>query len=119
MMARSRISVHDWEYIFSLVGTLDSLVIEEDNSATNIGVPIPENRRNIEEFGDKNGMIDWLHQENPLNITETLTEWILLTLVEKLEQELLEVRKRVGYISEKFDAGETKSNKDAKETADY
>ena len=89
-------SFDDWEYIFSLMGTLDSLVVEEETSATNIGVPIPENRQNIEEFGDKNGMIDWLHQENPLNITETLTEWILLTLVEKLEQELLEVRKSVG-----------------------
>ena len=54
-------SFDNWEFIFSLMGTLDSSVIQEDTSATNIGVPVPENRRNIKEFGNKNGMIDWLH----------------------------------------------------------
>jgi potassium channel subfamily K len=111
-------SFDDWEYIFSLMGTLDSLVIE-DTSATDTDVPISENRGNIEDFGDKNGMIDWLHQENPLNITETLTEWMLLTLVEKLEQELLRVRRSVGYITEKFDTHETESSKENKATVDH
>jgi potassium channel subfamily K, other eukaryote len=41
-------------------------------------------------------MIDWLHGENPLNSTEILTEWILLTLVEKLEGELLNLRRNMG-----------------------
>jgi len=54
-------SFDNWEFIFSLMGTLDSSVIQEDTSATNIGVLVPENRRNIKEFGNKNGMIDWLH----------------------------------------------------------
>jgi hypothetical protein len=40
--------------------------------------------------------LDWLHGKNPLNVSETLTEWVLLTLVEKLEAELLELRKDLG-----------------------
>ena len=41
-------------------------------------------------------MMDWLHSKNPLNATETLTEWILWTLAEKLEEELLDLRKKMG-----------------------
>ena len=39
---------------------------------------------------------DWLHGKNPLNVSETLTEWMLLTLVEKLEVELGDLRKQLG-----------------------
>lgn len=44
--------------------------------------------------------LDWLHGKNPLNVSETLTEWMLLTLVEKLEGELYELRKQLGNTAE-------------------
>jgi len=50
----------------------------------------------LDQWTDGGQILDWLHGKNPLNVTETLTEWVLLTLVEKLEAELLELRKEMG-----------------------
>jgi hypothetical protein len=53
-------------------------------------------RNGLEEWTEGGQILDWLHGKNPLNVSETLTEWVLLTLVEKLEAELLELRKELG-----------------------
>jgi hypothetical protein len=55
-----------------------------------------EKKTGLEEWQDGSGKVDWLHGKNPLNVAETNTEWLLLTLVEKLEIELLELRRRLG-----------------------
>jgi hypothetical protein len=39
---------------------------------------------------------DWLHGKNPLNNSEELTEWMLFTMVEKLEMELADLRSQLG-----------------------
>jgi len=62
-------SHEDWEFIFRLIG------------------------KEI-DLGEWNG--DWLHPENPLVVSKTTTEWILVKLIEKLEAELLELRKNLG-----------------------
>jgi len=49
--------------------------------------------------GDGQGegeVLNWLHGKNPLNVSETLTEWMLLTLVERLESELKQLRREMG-----------------------
>jgi len=53
-------------------------------------------RTGLEEWTEGGQILDWLHGKNPLNVSESLTEWVLLTLVEKLEAELLELRKELG-----------------------
>jgi hypothetical protein len=47
----------------------------------------------LDEWQDGGQIVDWLDGKNPLNVSEMLTEWVLLTLVEKLEAELLELRR--------------------------
>jgi potassium channel subfamily K, other eukaryote len=66
-------SFEEWEYIFYLLGAGD-----------------------VDESKERKRMLDWLHSRNPLNATEKLTEWLLLTLVEKLEEELLDLRRKLG-----------------------
>lgn len=41
-------------------------------------------------------MMDWHHGKNLLNVSDTLIEWLLLTLFNKLEAELLELRTKMG-----------------------
>jgi potassium channel subfamily K len=64
----------------------------------------PERRTGLQQWkdeGQEQGRgLDWLHGKNPLNVSETLTEWMLLTLVEKLEGELYELRKELGNTAE-------------------
>jgi potassium channel subfamily K, other eukaryote len=97
----------DWEYIFYLMGVLepspdDQTVNNGDNgngSNGNGGEKSPpklRRRTGLEEWTEGGQILDWLHGKNPLNVSETLTEWVLLTLVEKLEAELLELRKVLG-----------------------
>ena len=50
----------------------------------------------LEEWTEGGQVLDWLHGKNPLNVSEMVTEWVLLTLVEKLEAELFELRKELG-----------------------
>ena len=71
-------SFEEWEYIFYLLGALKPSSGED------------------KESGDRKRMIDWLHSKNPFNATEKLTEWLLLTLVEQLEGELLDLRRKMG-----------------------
>ncbi|KAE9370718.1 voltage-gated potassium channel [Stipitochalara longipes BDJ] len=91
----------DWEYIFYLMGVLEPSSDErnvnnaEDGNAEEKGSPKLQ-RTGLGEWTDGGQILDWLHGKNPLNVTETLTEWVLLTLVEKLEAELLELRKELG-----------------------
>jgi potassium channel subfamily K len=54
----------------------------------------------MDQWKTQKGMADWLHGKNPLNATETLTEWLLVTLVDKLEAELRELRWRMGAVTE-------------------
>lgn len=53
-------------------------------------------RTALEEWQDGNQIPDWLHGKNPLNASESLTEWMLLALMEKLEMELAELRRKNG-----------------------
>ena len=49
-------SFDDWEYIFGLMGTLDSLIIEEDTSTSNLSIPIPEIEETLESLETR---IEW------------------------------------------------------------
>jgi potassium channel subfamily K len=90
----------DWEYIFYLMGVLEPL--SDAQSVNNADVGNGEKgapklqRTGLDEWTDGGQILDWLHGKNPLNVSESLTEWVLLTLVEKLEAELLELRKELG-----------------------
>jgi potassium channel subfamily K len=57
---------------------------------------IMERRTGMEKWQDGSKVPDWLHGKNPLNVTESLTEWMLLALMEKLETELADLRRREG-----------------------
>jgi potassium channel subfamily K len=103
-------SFEDWEYIFYLMGVLEpdpafqSELKRSDNSAEHLNrakssgsmLRIRTRSSTLGGWTDGNGALDWLHGQNPLNVTDTLTEWMLLTLVEKLELELLDMRKKMG-----------------------
>lgn len=89
-------SFEEWEYILYLLGALEPLAGEGKRSTTTDNAQSRTNNSNIEETGVGKRMVDWLHGKNPLNSTEILTEWILLTLVEKLEGELLNLRRDMG-----------------------
>ena len=90
----------DWEYIFYLMGVLEP-VPEEKNGVTGARRLSGLARSGMEEWAEGGQILDWLHGKNPLNISETLTEWVLLSLVDKLEAELLELRKELGNTAEK------------------
>jgi hypothetical protein len=60
------------------------------------GIPRPPTGRSFEEWRDGKGSLDWLHRKNPLNNSGTLTEWMLFTMVEKLEMELADLRRQLG-----------------------
>lgn len=93
---RPEYSFEEWEYILYLLGALEPFAGENKLSTTTDNTQIRSKHGKIEEAKAGNRMIDWLHGENPLNATEVLTEWILLTLVEKLEEELLNLRRNMG-----------------------
>lgn len=57
-------------------------------------------RSGMEEWQDGSRIPDWLHGKNPLNVSESLTEWMLLALMEKLEHELGELRKEGNTVIE-------------------
>jgi potassium channel subfamily K len=91
----------DWEYIFYLMGVLEPSSAESNanNGGNGNGGENPSpalQRTGLEEWTQGGQILDWLHGKNPLNVSETLTEWVLLSLVEKLEAELLELRKELG-----------------------
>lgn len=104
---QSTYSFEDWEYIFYLMGILDPSEEERANrlarlnearqsGSENEGERIPERPTRIETWQGDGEILDWLHGKNPLNVSETLTEWMLLTLVERLEGELAELRRNMG-----------------------
>jgi potassium channel subfamily K, other eukaryote len=100
MGRQSDYSFEDWEDIFDLIGALGPVQGEEGSSATAEGSLHPSlTHTSLESWKDGKEVMDWLHWRNPLNITETLTEWILLTLVDKLELELSELRQKMGQTS--------------------
>ncbi|KIW29850.1 uncharacterized protein PV07_05637 [Cladophialophora immunda] len=88
----------DWEYIIDLMGPLEPLEGEDQSNGDGSTTPTRTKSRTTEDFRDGDGLIDWLHPKNPMNVTEYLTEWMLITLVEKLEQELLEIRVNSGNV---------------------
>lgn len=55
-----------------------------------------ERRTAMEKWQDGSKIPDWLHGKNPLNVTESMTEWMLLALMEKLESQLADLRRREG-----------------------
>lgn len=93
---RPNYSFEDWEYIFYLLGALDPLSGEEKSSSAVDGAQFQAMESSLEQRRVRKRMVDWLHWRNPLNATEKLTEWILLTLVEKLEWELFDLRRKIG-----------------------
>jgi potassium channel subfamily K, other eukaryote len=99
----------DWEYIFYLMGVLEPSAPDDrknggegedanegDNSNGGEKSPPRLDSTGLEQWTQGGQILDWLHGKNPLNISETLTEWVLLTLVDKLEAELLELRMQLG-----------------------
>jgi len=89
-------SFEDWEYIFYLMGVLEPSG-EENPASTEEDHELGGSKRSgLDQWQDGGQMVDWLHGKNPLNVSETLTEWMLLSLVDKLEEELLELRKQNG-----------------------
>ena len=86
-------SFEDWEYIFYLMGALESPF---DQRATTTESDLESKRKELDDSQDEGPILDWLHGKNPLNVSDTLTEWLLLTLVEKLETELSELRRQMG-----------------------
>ena len=93
---RADYSFEYWEYIFYLMGVLEPPPRGEKHITPNDNLQLQTTRSGLEEWRDGKGMLDWLHGKNPLNVSETLTEWMLLALVEKLELELLELRRKMG-----------------------
>ena len=114
-------SFEDWEYIFYLMGVLEpdpafqSESKRSGNSAEHLNrakssdsmLQIRTRSSTLGGWTDGNGALDWLHGQNPLNVTDTLTEWMLLTLVEKLELELLDMRKKMGNTLDEIAADDT------------
>jgi potassium channel subfamily K len=100
--SRQDYSFEDWEYIFYLMGVLEPSNDEQTAPAgeENPGNPVLKPAcSNLEEWTDGGQILDWLHGKNPLNGSDTVTEWVLLSLVDKLEMELLELRKQLGSTS--------------------
>ncbi|KIW90593.1 uncharacterized protein Z519_08376 [Cladophialophora bantiana CBS 173.52] len=92
----------DWEYIIDLMGPLEPLEGEDQPNGDSTA-PTRTRSRTTDDFRDGDGFIDWLHPSNPMNVTDYLTEWMLITLIEKLEQELLDIRVSSGNVP--VDAG--------------
>lgn len=88
-------SFEDWEYIFYLMGVLRPTA-DESNAVAGEKRPPGLTRTGLDRWAEGGQILDWLHGKNPLNVSETLTEWVLLTLVDTLEAELLELRKEQG-----------------------
>ncbi|CZR64103.1 uncharacterized protein PAC_14000 [Phialocephala subalpina] len=108
-------SFDDWEYVFYLMDVLepssdDGPSPAKEKSKNGEGekkrVGHKENtpreketkkrRTGMEEWQDGSQIPDWLHGKNPLNVSESSTEWMLLALMEKLESELAELRRKDG-----------------------
>lgn len=93
-----------WERILYLTGALEPTSVQDQQDDKD-GQSIHSIRRtstqsSMDEWNNPQGMIDWLHRENPLNATETLTEWLLVNLVDRLEAELVELRIKVGAVTD-------------------
>lgn len=97
--SRPHYSFEEWEYIFYLMGVLEPSY--EEQKVVEVDQQLKPARSGLEEWTDGGQILDWLHGKNPLNCSDTLTEWVLLTLVEKLETELFELRKQLGNTSVK------------------
>jgi potassium channel subfamily K len=102
---RPSYAFEDWEYIFYLMGILNSNDEDSETTMPQLGdrdrgasenAEIGEGQTRIESWQGEEHILDWLHGKNPLNVSETLTEWMLLTLVERLEGELGELREKLG-----------------------
>jgi potassium channel subfamily K len=78
------------------MGVLEPNSDEDEPPVDGDGIPRPPTSRSFEEWRDGNGSPDWLHGKNPLNNSEELTEWMLFTMVEKLEMELADLRSQLG-----------------------
>lgn len=107
-------SFEDWEYMFYLMDILEPISDdetppsnnkekkeEEGNSRADYhenaqGEKKTNRRSGMEEWQDGSQIPDWLHGKNPLNVSESLTEWMLFALMEKLESELAQLRRKEG-----------------------
>lgn len=89
----------DWEYIFYLMGVLEPATEEKDGVSG--AKRLSGLARSGMEWAEGGKSLDWLHGKNPLNVGESLTVWVLLSLVDKLEAELLELSKKLGNATEK------------------
>lgn len=91
----------DWECFFYLLG-----IINVSNTQNALATSISAHNSGTTQTGiqawrsgEETLDLDWLHVKNPLNLNETLTEWIIMTLVEKLASELGDLRRRMGNTS--------------------
>jgi len=87
----------DWEYFLYLMDESDHPLEEEKRTQSRSSLSQRRSWfRRLEEWKDERGVLDWLHPRNPLNMSDPVTQWMLLTLAEKLELELLELKMKYG-----------------------
>ena len=81
--------------MFFLMDVLEPLPNRGADTPLNDGgsIQLRSSRDSVEEWG-----MDWLHESNPMNEPEKVTEWMLLKLVEKLEEELRQLRADNGNV---------------------
>lgn len=104
-------SFQDWEYMFWLMDVLEPVsesvssrpgspgnAVEKTDTQERRGEAeqVKERQSGMDAWQDGNKVPDWLHGKNPLNVTESVTEWMLLALIEKLEIELADLRRKEG-----------------------
>ncbi|KAE9966675.1 hypothetical protein EG328_008776 [Venturia inaequalis] len=93
-----------WEKVLYLMGALEPTTARNRRDNEDGGcigsISSSSSNNSMDQWKNPRGMADWLHGKNPLNATETLTEWLLVTMVDKLEAELLDLRMKVGAVTD-------------------
>ena len=89
----SKYSFDDWEFIFYLLGERDEppLLGKAESNWTRNDDNVASTSR-IDSWKGENGLLDWLDENSPFNVAESVREWILLMLVEVLERECCKLR---------------------------
>jgi hypothetical protein len=63
------------------------------SSGTNAFPESPASSR-VREWKGKDGLFDWFDENSPLNVSEIMTEWMLLVLVKILDGEFSKLKQR-------------------------
>jgi len=93
----------DWEFVLYLIGERDHPFAADyaGSNTTNTIRKSPVSSK-VTAWKGEDGLFDWFDENSPLNVSETVTEWMLLVLVEVLEDELRRLRQQ----TKKFEPGE-------------